>query len=322
MTLRKICSLTSVSFVTWLVACGSDFVGEEPGGGSVGRAGGGGNGTGGVAGSNGGVGGKSGTAGTTGTTGGQTGSAGAHPGMAGAGGAPSTPSCRTGVLANVLFCDDFEDPTLPGWSHLEASGDDGKTEYVSEPEPLHHGTGAVKSIKTSPGLLDPLVIDALGERTGDRLFTRVWMFIPGSVTITNVAGANASLLVLGEAPPSDGGVSIAMWPAGVSIQIYDPNSGVPLVQTAAFETSLPRDVWFCARLDFPIGESVSSSDFKLRIDDAVLTNTVPAKTVDSTLSGPYERLYVGVNYIPPEQASAVTVYYDDIAVDTMDIPCQ
>ena len=46
------------------------------------------------------------------------------------------------------------------------------------------------------------------------------------------------------------------------------------------------------------------------------------KSIDSALSAPYDRIWVGVNYISPQQATPVTVHYDDLAVDTADIPCQ
>jgi hypothetical protein len=135
-------------------------------------------------------------------------------------------------------------------------------------------------------------------------------------------GANASILVLGEGPPADGGVSIALWENATTIQVYDPNGNPQFVQTSAYQTALPRQRWFCAQLDFPIGAQVSSADFRLRVDGAALVNGEPQKTVDSLLSAPYDRLWLGVNYINQVQSSPVTVHYDDVFVDTKDVGCQ
>jgi hypothetical protein len=186
--------------------------------------------------------------------------------------------------------------------------------------PVHAGRWAVRSTKSAPGTHDPLYADVLGRRATGKLFVRVWMFIPSSLAIS--PGGNASILVLGEAPPADGGVSIALWQTGTTIQVYNPRSSSPYVQTSSFQTPLPRERWFCAQLDFPIGAQVSSADFNLRIDGTELVNAEPQKTVDSVLTSPYERIWVGVNYINAMQSSAVTVHYDDIFIDTKDVGCQ
>ena len=229
----KIGSLSSVLVVGWLAACGSDFSGGEGDGGSGGGSGSAGKGAGGSqnkggtgsAGKGGNTSGGSGATGGNVATAGETGSAGEgviNPGMAGAAaaGAPSTTSsCRTGALENVLFCDDFEDPSLPDWAHLQVVGDDGETVHVTEP--VHTGSGAVRSTKTVQGSLDPLLTDELGLHTSDRMYARVWMYIPASVTISNDPLANASLLVLGESGASDGGISLVMWANNkVTMQIY------------------------------------------------------------------------------------------------------
>jgi hypothetical protein len=196
-------------------------------------------------------------------------------------------------------------------------GTDGET--ILSMNPVHSGGRAVRSTKSAPGVLDPLYADVLGGRTTGRLFVRVWMFIPNSVVIS--PGGNASILALGEAPPSDGGVSVALWQTGTTIQVYDPNGNPQYAQTSSLP-ALPRQRWFCAQLDFPIGAQVSSADFRLRVDGTALANAEPQKTVDSVLSSPYERLWLGVNYINNVQSSPVTVHYDDVYVDTKDVGCQ
>ena len=250
---------------------------------------------------------------------GAAGTGGASGGTGGAGtdGAPPGTACKTGAFANVLFCDDFESG-LSSWRHVQMPGTDGET--ILSTNPVHAGSWAVRSTKSAPGVRDPLYADVLGNRTTGRLFVRVWMFIPSSVVISTAG--NASILVLGEGPPADGGVSVALWRTGVTIQVYDPSSSTPYVQTSSFQTTLPRQRWFCAQLDFPIGAQGSSADFNLRVDGTKLVNSEPQKTVDSVLSSPYNRLWLGVNYINDMQSSPVTVHYDDVFVDTKDVSCQ
>jgi len=185
--------------------------------------------------------------------------------------------------------------------------------------PVHSGGRAVRSTKTAPGVLDPLIADVLGRRTTGKLFIRVWMYIPNTVVIS--PGGNASILVLGEAPPSDGGVSVALWENRTTLQVYDPNGNPQYAQTSSLP-ALPRQRWFCAQLDFPIGAQVSSADFRLRVDGTALANADPQTIVDSLLASPYDRLWLGVNYINNVQSTAVTVHYDDVYVDTKDVGCQ
>ena len=71
-----------------------------------------------------------------------------------------------------------------------------------------------------------------------------------------------------------------------------------------------------------IGASVGKSEFNLRVGNAALQNAEADALIDTTLSTPYERLWVGVNYVSPQQLNPVTVYYDDVAVDTQDIACE
>ena len=252
-----------------------------------------------------------------GAAGAGTGGASGGTGGAGTDGAPPGPACKTGAFAGVFFCDDFESG-LSNWRRVQLPGTDGET--ILSTNPVHAGSWAVRSTKSAPGGLDPLYADVLGNRGTGRLFVRVWMFIPTSVVIA--PGGNASILVLGEGPPADGGVSVALWPTGVTIQVYDPSSSTPYVQASSFQTTLPRQRWFCAQLDFPIGAQVSSDDFNLRVDGTELVSIEPQKTVDSVLTSPYNRLWLGVNYINDMQSNPVTVHYDDVFVDAKDVSCQ
>jgi hypothetical protein len=258
-------------------------------------------------------------AGAGGAGAGGAGAADASGGTGGVGtdGAPPRPACRTGAFANVLFCDDFESG-LTSWRHLQSPGTDGETSLSTSL--VHGGRRAVRSTKSASGVLDPLYADVLGRRTTGKLFVRVWIFIPNSTVIS--PGGNASILVLGEGPPADGGVSVALWETGATIQVYDPNATPQYAQAASFQTTLPRERWFCAQLDFPIGAQVSNLDFNLRVDGTKLGNAEPQTNVDSVLTSPYDRLWLGVNYINELQSSAVTVHYDDLFVDTKEVGCE
>ena len=42
---------------------------------------------------------------------------------------------------------------------------------------------------------------------------------------------------------------------------------------------------------------------------------------DTRLDGGYDRLSLGVNFIAASQTDDVTVFYDDLVVDTNPVPC-
>lgn len=51
------------------------------------------------------------------------------------------------------------------------------------------------------------------------------------------------------------------------------------------------------------------------------THSIRAAILDSLLSAPYDRLWLGVNYVNQMPSSPVTVHYDDLFVDTKDVGC-
>jgi hypothetical protein len=238
------------------------------------------------------------------------------------GGAPPLTTCRDDpALADVLFCDDFEAPGLPLWRHFALAGTDGETKRVSGTGVPKRGNAALQSTKTAPGSRDPLLADVLGNKASGSFFVRVWLYIPQTTQITNDANANATLMVLGETLSPLGGASLALWNSGLTIQLYN---GTQVAQAASFAVdaaTFPRDAWFCLRWDFPIGPSVPKSAFRVRIGNTALVNREPDAIVNSTLSHPYDRVWIGINHISNLQLSPVVVFYDDVAVDTKDIAC-
>jgi hypothetical protein len=278
--------------------------GGSSGGGTANSGGAGSSGAGGVAG-----GGNGGTA-----TGGVIGS--------NTGGAPPLTTCRDDpALANVLFCDDFEAPGLPLWRHFAQAGTDGETKRVTGAGVPKRGNASLQSTKTAPGSRDPLTADVLGSRTSGSLYARVWLYIPQTTQITDDINANATLMVLGETMAPLGGTSLALWKSGLTIQLYNGTQAAQAASFAVDATTFPRDAWFCLRWDFPIGPSVPKSAFHVRIGNNALVNREPDAVVNSTLSNPYDRVWIGINHVSNLQLSPVVVYYDDVAVDTNDIGC-
>jgi hypothetical protein len=307
---------------------GSSGRGGNANGGNTagGASGNGGSPSGGTAGGGGSSGGgtvNSGGAGAGGIAGGGNGGA-ATGGIAGSntGGAPPLTTCRDdAALANVLFCDDFEAPGLPLWRHFALAGSDGETKRVTGAGVPKRGNAALQSTKTAPGSRDPLMADVLGNRTSGSFYARVWLYIPSTTQITDDINANATLMVLGETQSPLGGTSLALWKSGLTIQLYNGTQAAQAASFAVDAATFPRDAWFCLRWDFPVGPSVPKSAFHVRIGNAPLVNREPDAVVDSTLSHPYDRVWIGINHVSNNQLSPVVVYYDDVAVDTNDISC-
>ena len=315
------CSSTSKSTVQQTDAStggAGGSAGKSTGGsGNAPQGGGSGQTSGGAAGAQGstGAGGAAGTSGTGGTggTSGASGAGGSNgkggtSGVAGAAGDAGVPqTCRNiPALSKSVFCDDFEASDLRQWRHYTSGGTDGVTRWVPNPA---RGSGSVHSIKSAAGPNDPLLADALGRIDTGRIHVRVWLYIPGGLTIST-----ASILVIGE-DATFGGVSLVAWPDGLSLQV-NPGGAQP----GKFQFAIPRDQWFCVRMIVPIGTSVPKSQFRLRFGSQELTNIEPDAPVNSQWT--YNRIWLGVNYIAPTQTDPMVVYYDDLAVDTIDIACQ
>jgi hypothetical protein len=205
-----------------------------------------------------------------------------------------------------LFCDGFEAADLGAWTRHHP-GPDGKS--VRTTARVRAGKGALDSAKTEPGDSDPLYADVLGGRISGHLYFRGYLYVPSNFAIAP-AGSRASLLVLGESSGELGGISLVLWDTALSLNIRGQvTSDVKAARLPA------RDRWLCVQIDFEIA---AAGNARLRIDGQLI-----AEGARNTLMATrYDRLWVGVNWIPPEQLDPVRVYYDDIVVDTRDVACE
>jgi hypothetical protein len=222
----------------------------------------------------------------------------------GAAGEPAPTTCYD-KYPGVLICDDFEDADLAGWTR-HSSGSDGHTVHTTAL--AYRGTGALDSTKLSPGDSDPVYRDALGKRTSGHVYLRGYLRVPSGFAI-KPAGSRASLLVLGEDTGALGGLSLVMWQNEVSLQV----NGKVMSDIKAVH-ALPRDAWMCVQIDFDIA---TAGAVRLRIDG----RTIFTGTRNTLMTTHYERLWLGVNWIAPEQTDDVRVLYDDVFVGTQDIAC-
>lgn len=239
-----------------------------------------------------------------GGSGGTDAGSGGEAGAAGAAGEPAPTTCYD-QHAGVLICDDFEDGALAGWTH-HARGSDGRSVHTGAL--THGGSGALDSTKLGPGDSDPIYKDALGQRTSGHIYLRGYLRVPSGFAIAP-EGSRASLLVLGEDTGALGGLSLVLWQNELSLQI----NGMVMSEIKAVH-ALPRDAWLCVQIDFEIA---SAATVRLRVDG----ETVVMGTRNTLLTTHYERLWLGVNWIAPEQIDDVRVLYDDVFVGTQDIPC-
>ena len=149
----------------------------------------------------------------------------------------------------------------------------------------------------------------LGARTSGHLYFRGYLYLPSSFAIAP-AGSRASLLVLGENSAELGGISLVLWDDSLSLNIRGQATSdvkVPVLPA--------RDRWLCVQIDFEIATSANA---RLRIDGAL----VAQGTRNTLMATSYDRLWVGVNWLPPEQIDDVRVFYDDVVVDTREVGCE
>ena len=62
------------------------------------------------------------------------------------------------------------------------------------------------------------------------------------------------------------------------------------------------------------------SQFHMRLNNQPVTNGEPDVPVNTAVS--FNRVWIGINHIADNQVQPVTVYYDDLVVDTRDIACE
>jgi hypothetical protein len=217
---------------------------------------------------------------------------------------PPAPTCYD-AHSGVLFCDGFEDEALAVWSR-HSQGPDGITTRTTAL--THQGLGALDSKKLGAGSSDPVYFDGLGERTSGHLYLRAYLRVPSGFAIAP-AGSRASVLVLGEDSGALGGLSLVLWPTELSLQI---NGQAMSDVKGAY--ALPRDAWLCVQIDFEIA---AAGNARLRING----QTIATGMRNTLMATHYERLWLGVNWIAPEQVDDVHVLYDDVFVGTEDIPC-
>jgi hypothetical protein len=174
--------------------------------------------------------------------------------------------------------------------------------------PTHRGDGALDSIKFDPGDADPIYADVLGQRTSGHLYLRAYLYVPSSVSITP-ADSRASLLVLGESSGALGGLSLVLWSDALSLQINGQ-----VVSDVKAQYVIARDQWLCTQIDFEIAAEGAA---RLRVDGQLIAEG----TRNTLMPTHYERLWLGVNWVAPEQAEDVRTLYDDVVVSTRDIAC-
>jgi len=205
--------------------------------------------------------------------------------------------------ASAIFCDGFDDTSLPPWADLSVEGAGSVGQSSSE---AYRGARSCRSQISNGTDRASAVADTLGAISSGTLYLRAWYYLPSADTLTDVAFA-----ILQEgAPPwhhvsfsATTGNNNALWVDGPDVQVRDTTSPIP------------RDTWFCLQVQIDVDDSAGA--VTSWIDGVV---SASATDLDTRPGAGYSLLLVGIPWSTGAQGP-FTLYTDEVAVDTSPIPC-
>lgn len=192
--------------------------------------------------------------------------------------------------------DDFEGPlTWDVWSHEEATAERVATKSRSGDYSILFSQGT----ETSDAMLAfPLASEA---KVGDRIHVRAWFFVPegsidGRVNLISSNGLTAP--------------DVNLLDRGVVEVFLHPDD----VRMPTDEQVYPTDRWFC----FQTGLYIHPTEGSLTVN--VGGEEVLRVSDENTTTTSFEHVLVGLTWLEMGQ-TAGEIYLDDIAIDSLPIPC-
>lgn len=213
----------------------------------------------------------------------------------GSGGRPDTSTGGT-AMTEPLFAEDFEDDILG-----MATTVGGATLKLTD-ERSHTGEGSLVATQGEPGVGAVLQYKFMPVLNGD-LYVRGWVYIPGGTVngrIKLVAFKNSDILF-------DVNVTAA---GRVDLYIQDTDE-----RSTSEQNAHPYDEWFCLQAHYlahptqGFVEAFINEESVARIDPQDTRGGNGVTAVD-----------IGLNWTELDQTGGV-VYWDDIAIDTVPVPC-
>jgi hypothetical protein len=202
------------------------------------------------------------------------------------------------VHQKALLCSGFEKPELSAeWSYQDHTRDGVVERSV---ERAHSGVGSLRASSAGPSNYALVAADFPALRGGE-LHLRSYVYVPADqpTQIMNV-------MFVGD---GDHGVDFNLDDGAA--QLYSPQSPQRYTDTR----SIPRDRWFCLRLQLSIDDVRGA--MRVFIDERMALQTGPFDTLPE--DGVNE-LRLGIDW-SSEQEPLFEIYFDDVVADTAPVSC-
>ena len=206
---------------------------------------------------------------------------------------------RTGAIV----CSGFERAELADWSATELMLA-GELERTTDR--AHHGRAALRA--SSSAMMSVAVVAASfpAQRSGS-LYLRAHLLVPADLPTETI-----NVFFVGAEPSPDPFSGIDFNLEGGSIQIYSPESAV---QRHTGTLLIPRDRWFCFRARIEI--DAQAGVVEAHVDDQLALH---AEGLDTLPEDGIHLFRAGLDW-SSKQDAFFELYFDDVVVDTAEVPC-
>jgi hypothetical protein len=198
--------------------------------------------------------------------------------------------------ANLLFCDGFEDPALPGWGQISVNGNvtvDQKHAYRGQSALRAHQNGGA-------GTATALVVASLAYPSPD-VYVRAFGFVEAAAPSTN------TFMRIQQSAGKQASLDLQMAPSQFLTRI----SGSGDIESS--QVTIPIGRWFCIEWQVHVAQN---GYFQLNIDgQMVWTSSIQ----DMTNKPAYNWLVAGLD--GPGASAAYDLWLDELAVDGAPIGC-
>jgi len=195
----------------------------------------------------------------------------------------------------AVFCDGFEDPTLPKWT---VDGQAASMQLVTPAPPL--GERLLQS-DTQGTMQASEAVARFPAIASGTLYVRGWFYVPSGFTVIHFDLLDALSVGFG---------GLAVFGYNGNLSLYESTAGA----LGADGPPLPTDRWMCIELEIQVSDPGNAY---LRLDGSIVASFA---NIDLLPGSGFETVAVGLPWTDDGQP-AVRTYADEIIVDTKPIGC-
>jgi hypothetical protein len=209
----------------------------------------------------------------------------------------------------AIFCDDFEDSALPGWTKTQLPG----STVARSTTRSRSGGASVHAQSTVMGGRAFLTSTDF-DFTGNELYFRVFLWVPGSANLDEV-----SVMLAREAEAAADGTALQFLGNFATIWVGPTTASVPSWKVGTNYT-IPRDTWACIEGHVTIHDTEGYAEYFI-FDTLSTWADTSEGPLDTRPDGGYDQLVVGLEYTSPDNQGPIELWVDDPVVATQHIGC-